>query len=81
MHRMCMKCHLPYSGFLPLIEKTANSKTATQILAIQGERENKVTRLFNLKNGNSLSVMNEECCVVCSRRILHVTETRPCRLK
>ena len=70
---------IPYSGFLPRIEKTA-----TQNLAIQGERENKVTRPFILivKIGDSLSVMNEECCVACSRRILHATEIRPpCRLK
>ena len=72
-------------GFYRGLKKQLTKKQQ-QILAIQGERENKVTRLFsityfNSKNGNSLSVMDEECCVVCSKRVLRATEIQPCRLK
>ena len=51
------------------IEKTLTAKTLTQILVIQGACKNKVMQAFNipyfnLESDDSLSVMDEERCIV-----------------
>ena len=65
-------------GFYPGQKKQITKKTATQILAIQGKHKKKVMQLysinFNSRNGDSLSVMDEECCIVHSKRVLRATE-------